>query len=181
MMRKMSYKNETIAKRYSRALIESAGSDIDVVRNDLGLINETIKSSLDLRNVILNPTFNEEKVEDIIVNIFSSKITEKTLNFLKMLIKARRMDIFEDIAYWYCEFDDELKNKLKVSVTSAVVLSDETKERLKQKLEDKFKKTILLNYTIDESIIGGLIIKANDKIIDGSIKSRYERLKSSLM
>ena len=69
MMRKMSYKNETIAKRYSRALIESAGSDIDVVRNDLGLINETIKSSLDLRNVILNPTFNEEKVEDIIVNI----------------------------------------------------------------------------------------------------------------
>ena len=168
-------------KRYSRALIESAGSEVDAIRNDLGLINETINSSSDLKNVILNPTFNEEKVEEIIGDIFSSKISEKTLNFLKMLIKAHRMDIFEDITYWYCEFDDELKNKLKVSVTSAIVLNDETKERLKHKLEAKFKKTILLNYAVDESIIGGLIIKANDKIIDGSIKSKYERLKKSLV
>lgn len=116
-MKNLSYKNETIAKRYSRALIESAGSEVDAIRNDLGLINETINSSSDLKNVILNPTFNEEKVEEIIGDIFSSKISEKTLNFLKMLIKAHRMDIFEDITYWYCEFDDELKNKLKVSVT----------------------------------------------------------------
>ncbi|MCI5825022.1 MAG: ATP synthase F1 subunit delta [Candidatus Gastranaerophilales bacterium] len=180
-MKNLSYKNETIAKRYSRALIESAGSEVDAIRNDLGLINETINSSSDLKNVILNPTFNEEKVEEIIGDIFSSKISEKTLNFLKMLIKAHRMDIFEDITYWYCEFDDELKNKLKVSVTSAIVLNDETKERLKHKLEAKFKKTILLNYAVDESIIGGLIIKANDKIIDGSIKSKYERLKKSLV
>lgn len=180
-MKNLSYKNETIAKRYSRALIESAGSEVNAIRNDLGLINETINSSSDLKNVILNPTFNEEKVEEIIGDIFSSKISEKTLNFLKMLIKAHRMDIFEDITYWYCEFDDELKNKLKVSVTSAIVLNDETKERLKHKLEAKFKKTILLNYAVDESIIGGLIIKANDKIIDGSIKSKYERLKKSLV
>lgn len=180
-MKNLSYKNETIAKRYSRALIESAGSEVDAIRNDLGLINETINSSSDLKNVILNPTFNEEKVEEIIGDIFYSKISEKTLNFLKMLIKAHRMDIFEDITYWYCEFDDELKNKLKVSVTSAIVLNDETKERLKHKLEAKFKKTILLNYAVDESIIGGLIIKANDKIIDGSIKSKYERLKKSLV
>lgn len=180
-MKNLSYKNETIAKRYSRALIESAGSEVDAIRNDLGLINETINSSSDLKNVILNPTFNEEKVEEIIGDIFSSKISEKTLNFLKMLIKAHRMDIFEDITYWYCEFDDELKNKLKVSVTSAIDLNDETKERLKHKLEAKFKKTILLNYAVDESIIGGLIIKANDKIIDGSIKSKYERLKKSLV
>lgn len=180
-MKNLSYKNETIAKRYSRALIESAGSEVDAIRNDLGLINETINSSSDLKNVILNPTFNEEKVEEIIGDIFSSKISEKTLNFLKMLIKAHRMDIFEDITYWYCEFDDELKDKLKVSVTSAIVLNDETKERLKHKLEAKFKKTILLNYAVDESIIGGLIIKANDKIIDGSIKSKYERLKKSLV
>lgn len=180
-MKNLSYKNETIAKRYSRALIESAGSEVDAIRNDLGLINETINSSSDLKNVILNPTFNEEKVEEIIGDIFSSKISEKTLNFLKMLIKAHRMDIFEDITYWYCEFDDELKNKLKVSVTSAIVLNDETKERLKHKLEAKFKKTILLNYAVDESIVGGLIIKANDKIIDGSIKSKYERLKKSLV
>lgn len=180
-MKNLSYKNETIAKRYSRALIESAGSEVDAIRNDLGLINETINSSSDLKNVILNPTFNEEKVEEIIGDIFSSKISEKTLNFLKMLIKAHRMDIFEDITYWYCEFDDELKNKLKVSVTSAIVLNDETKERLKHKLEAKFKKTILLNYAVDESIIGGLIIKANDKIIDGSIKSKYERLKKSMV
>ena len=188
-MKNLSYKNETIAKRYSRALIESAGSEVDAIRNDLGLINETINSSSDLKNVILNPTFNEEKVEEIIneekiiifSDVISSKISEKTLNFLKMLIKAHRMDIFEDITYWYCEFDDELKNKLKVSVTSAIVLNDETKERLKHKLEAKFKKTILLNYAVDESIIGGLIIKANDKIIDGSIKSKYERLKKSLV
>ena len=180
-MKNLSYKNETIAKRYSRALIESAGSEVDAIRNDLGLINETINSSSDLKNLILNPTFNEEKVEEIIGDIFSSKISEKTLNFLKMLIKAHRMDIFEDITYWYCEFDDELKNKLKVSVTSAIILNDETKERLKHKLEAKFKKTILLNYAVDESIIGGLIIKANDKIIDGSIKSKYERLKKSLV
>lgn len=180
-MKNMSYKNETIAKRYSRALIESAQSKIDTIRHDLGLINETIKSSLDLKNIILNPTFNEEKVEEIVGEVFASKISEKTLNFLKMLIKAHRMDIFEDIVYWYCEFDDEIKNKLKVSVTSAIVLNDETKERLKHKLEDKFKKTILLDYAVDGSIIGGLIIKANDKIIDGSIKSRYERLKRSLV
>ena len=93
-MKNMSYKNETIAKRYSRALIESAQSEIDTIRKDLDLINETINISSDLKNIILNPTFNEEKVEEIIGEIFAFKISAKTLNFLMMLIKAHRMDIF---------------------------------------------------------------------------------------
>lgn len=182
-MKKIKYKNETAAKRYARALIESAvkRNEVDTIREDLSLVNEVINKSSDLKNVILNPTFNEEKVEEIITEIFASKISRITLNFIKMVLKSHRMDMFEDISYWYCEFDDKLKNKLKISITSAIILNDETKERLKQKLEDKFQKTILLNYTVDESIIGGIIIKADDKIIDGSIKNRYERLKSSLL
>ena len=55
------------------------------------------------------------------------------------------------------------------------------KNNVKQKLENKFNKTILLNYLVDESIIGGLIIKTQDKIIDGSLKNKYERLKNSLI
>ena len=182
-MKQLSYKNELIAKRYSRALIDSAikNNEVDVIREDLNLINETIKASSDLKNLILNPTFNETKVEEIISEIFGMKISNTTLNFIKMLLKSHRMNIFEDIAYWYCEFDDKLKNKIKISVTSAVVLNDETKEKLKQKLENKFNKTILLNYLVDESIIGGLIIKTQDKIIDGSLKNKYERLKNSLI
>ncbi len=182
-MKNIRYKNETAAKRYARALLESSveKNEVDVVREDLNLVNEVINKSSELKNVILNPTFNEGKVEEIIFDVFNSKISEITLNFIKMVLKSHRMDMFEDISYWYCEFDDKLKNKLKISITSAVVLNDETKERLKQKLENKFKKTILLNYTVDESIIGGIVIKAEDKIIDGSIKSRYERLKSSLL
>lgn len=182
-MKSIKYKNEIIAKRYAKALLESAveKNEVDAVREDLSLVNEIINKSSDLKNVILNPTFNEGKVEEIIFDVFNSKISEITLNFIKMVLKTHRMNMFEDISYWYCEFDDKLKNKLKISVTSAVVLNDETKERLKQKLENKFKKTILLNYTVDESIIGGIVIKAEDKIIDGSIKNRYERLKSSLL
>lgn len=165
----------TSAITYANSLIK-ADANYDLVLSDLNTINEVRKSSSEFRTVMENPAISVSTKFEIIDEIFKKDLSEKVLNFLKILIERNRFIEFEQILYAYSAELDEINNVKKVDIFSAIELSDNQKRRITEKLQTRLKKTIQPNWAINKDIIGGLVIKIDDDIIDTSLKSKLDKL-----
>ncbi len=172
------------AKNYSEALID-LGKDqresFEKLSEDLATVSYAFDNSEDLRSVILNPSINDGVKIDILVSIFSGKVCEDILNFLKILVEKKRINEFPQICADFTEKLNELNNIQPVKIVSAIDLTEEQKNRILEKLSAKLNKTILPDWEKDESIIAGLTVKVNDDVIDMSLKTRIDNLSKSLM
>ncbi len=175
----VSSKNSKSAKRYAKALIELASKDVsfDKIYFDMNFIIGIISKNPDLANFLETPVISKNDKKDVLEKIFLNRVCEPVLNFLFLLNENSRLNILDDICASFKEYLDEEKNILNVYVTSCVELSYEQKNALKTKLEARLGKNINTEYNIQNSVLGGLIIKINDTVIDLSLKKRIENLK----
>lgn len=177
-------KTSTVSKNYADALIElvqSGKCEADLFLNELETVNTAISESQDLNSVMTNPSYSQDIKMEILSAIFKGKVSQEILNFLKILVEKNRIREFPNI---YTEFKfklNEKNNTQPVYISSAVALNDEQKNRIISTLSKKLNKTILPNWDIDRSIIGGIIVKIYDNVIDMSLKGRIDRLGKSLM
>ena len=119
---------------------------------------------------------------------FSALVPRDVLSFLKILCEKKHIQKFHecakyynirqlDSAKYYYELYNEIDKISNVKVTSAIELTDNQKASLKDKLESLSKKTVAIDYIVDKSILGGLIIESDGKIIDSSIKKHLKDIK----
>ena len=177
-------KTSAVSKNYADALIDIVKSgrvDSDTFLSELELVNSVISESRDLNSVLLNPSFTLDTKLEILSAIFKGKVSAEVLNFLNVLVEKNRIKEFSNI---YTEFRyklNEKNNTQPVYITSAVDLKEEQKNRIIATLTKKLNKTILPSWETDRSIIGGIIVKIYDNVIDMSLKGRIDRLSKSLM
>jgi len=172
--------NSTSSKNYAYALAELANDNVmsfESIKNDLSSISEILKNSQDLKNVLENITISTEIKNNIIDEVFKNQIHEKMVNFLKVITNKNKFNEFEDIKTEFENKYNDVKNIKIVEVTSAIQLRDDQKTRVIEKLQAKLNKEIVANWKLDASIIGGLIIKIDDNVINSSLKNRLERLR----
>ncbi len=172
------------AKNYAEALIEVAEDgkiSFDKISSDLLAIKETFDESEDLREVLINPAITDADKINIINSIFSGKIDEYLLNFLKVLILKKRISEFNSICEDFTAKLNDIHNIQPVKIISAVELSDTYKKAVVDKLNAKLGKTVQPLWILDEDIIAGLMIKINDDVIDMSLKNRIDKLSKNLM
>ena len=165
-----------VAKRYAAALIESSNDFLDEVLENLKLVDELIFQNNELKTFFLHPVVSLKDKKDVIDSVFKGKINEITYNFLGTLLDENRFIIFRSILELYKKQTEKIKNMQRVQVVSAVGLDEDAKNRLEEKLAEKMKKQVILNYDIDETIIGGLVVKIEDKVLDLSLKRKFENL-----
>ncbi len=165
-----------VAKRYAAALIESSNDFLDEVLENLKLVDELIFQNNELKTFFLHPVVSLKDKKDVIDSVFKGKINEITYNFLGTLLDENRFIIFRSILELYKKQTEKIKNMQRVQVVSAVGLDEDAKNRLAEKLAEKMKKQVILNYDIDETIIGGLVVKIEDKVLDLSLKRKFENL-----
>jgi len=176
-------KNILIAERYSNALAEIAKDGkltYSKISTDLNLINEILTQSKDLDEVLTNPLTSIENKKEIIDKVFTKEIDVLILNFLKVLVDKNRFSIFNEVLESYNKALDKINNIRRVQVTSAIKMSEEAKNNLKNKLEGKLKKNVVLDLGINPDIIAGLVIKMGDNVIDLSLKHKLEDLRKSI-
>ena len=113
---------------------------------------------------------------EILDEIFKKELSEKVLNFIKILVEKNRFNEFEQIVQAYSDEVDQNNNIKRVEIVSAVELSDNQKQKAIEKLEARLQKTVKVGWTVDTSIIGGLIIKIDDDVIDTSLKNKLDKL-----
>lgn len=172
-----------ISKNYANALIEISKQDnsFEKFKTQLQQVSDTINSSNDLKLVMDNSSvFCINKIE-IIENIFKDKIDLRILNLLKILVEKNRFNEFDSITLAYCEIADNFERKKDVEIISSVELEIDIKGKILNKLEQKLHSEVMPRWTVDESLIGGLVFKFGDFVIDTSIKSKLENLSKYLL
>lgn len=165
----------TTAKIYAKSLIE-ADQNYNGILADLNTVTEVINSSKDFVLTMENPTISIDTKYEIIDEIFKKELNEKVLNFVKILIEKNRFNEFKQIVQAYKEEVDEIENIKRVEVVSAIELSDNQKQKTLEKLQARLNKEVKAVWTVDTNIIGGLIIKIDDDIIDTSLKNKLDKL-----
>ena len=132
-------------------------------------------------DALTNPLYPMDVKEKVMKGIVGSMKVDKIMgNFLNLLVEKKRAEILPEIASAYKTMVDEAKNISHGNVISAIELSDELKENVQTILEKLTGKKVELTTSVDPSIIGGIIAKVGDLVLDGSIKTQLAGLKDSI-
>ena len=180
MKKNIDIKNLKTAKRYAQALCESSIDILDEISENLALIDEVIFSNTDFINFFSHPIVSLKDKKDTLKETLEGKINEKTINFLEVLLDENRFNIYKTIHEQFKQEVDVAKNKQRINITSAIALDDNEKEKLKNKLIEKLQKDVILNYEENDEILGGLVIKYEDKVIDLSLKNKFDQIRKNI-
>lgn len=178
-----------VAGRYAAALYEIASeekvltkykSKVDEIEDELKAIEQVIAENADLQKLLYHPQITPAAKKELLDKLFKGKISEVTGNFLALLVDRRRETFFTDIVAEYIALANAGRNIVAAQVTSAVELNDKEKGELKQILGTLAGQKVETSFTVDPSLIGGVVVRMGDKIIDGSVKTRLATMRESL-
>lgn len=176
-------KNSVLAKRYAKALFavgkdENAFDDYSKALNEMAQLFNTTPEVSDALTNFLYPVDVREKVMDHLIQALGA--SQVMANFFKLLVQKKRANILPDIAEVFQAMVDADKNMCQGTVVSAMELSPELCDKVKATLEKITGKQVVLTTQVDPSIIGGMVAKVGDLVLDGSIKSQLAGLKESI-
>lgn len=178
-------KNILIAERYAQSLIDlGKNNDLSYVAiaTDLAAIQLILNRSKDLYDALTNPLVNVDDKENIIDSVFVKDVDKLIINFLKLLVERNRFNLIYDVIAEFNLLLDAVNNVARVEVVSAVSLNENEKNIIHEKLSQKIRdKQISVKYSVDESIIAGLVFKLGDDVLDTSVSHRLEELQKSII
>ena len=175
-------KDVRVAKRYAGALFAVAQRDgiLDAVASDLALISRFLAEVPYLRAVIMQPMVSDAQKNKVAEDAFGDRVTASSLSFLKLLIRKRREELIEECAREYHALMAEHTNTADAEASTAVPLTPDQAERLTQSLQTLTGKTIRLTPQVDKSLVGGVVVRIGDRVMDGSVRGKLERLERQL-
>lgn len=175
--------NLNISNRYATALLSLATDKnaIESIYGDFQLVYNTIKSSNDLKVMLGSPVIKNEKKIGMLSEIFSGRVGQDSLDFILFIAKKNREDLLFNIVERFLELIDDYHGVVPAEVKSPVELSDKQKDRLRAKLEEYTGKKVRLSFALDDTLLGGFIVRMKDKVIDASLKHQLEKLKDELL
>ncbi|MDR3592257.1 MAG: F0F1 ATP synthase subunit delta [Negativicutes bacterium] len=171
-----------LASRYAQALYELAAEkqELDAVEEQLGQIEQTLSSVPELASLLYHPQVPVEAKKDTVDKVFGPQLGAHVRNFLLLLIDKRRETALPAIVREYKVLANEARNITEAEVTTAMPLSDSERQALAAKLSAVTGKRVILQTKVDGRIVGGVIVKLGDKLIDGSVTRQLATLEAAL-
>jgi len=171
----------TLARPYAEAAFKRAKEvgATDVWSDSLTFLS-TLMNNSELIAVLDNPGFSKEQATQLMLAICQHYIHEEAINFVKVLIENGRLKLIPQIAELYEHYKADNEGYINVDVYSAYALSKEEKKKIVVVLEKQLNKQVHATVAVDKSLIGGILAKAGDKVIDGSINGRLHQLAKRL-
>ncbi len=176
--------NETVARRYAAALADVVvkNGDANGIQSELKQWETLMNSSADLLNVFGNPAVQQADKEKVLESLIArSKPTKTTANFLRVLLRNGRLTDIGEINAKFASVLEERSGGTSAQVMSARPLSEAQKSEIKINLEKMTGKRISPDFTIDETIIGGVVTRIGSTVYDGSVKTQLENLKQQMI
>ena len=171
----------TAARPYARAVYQQATetSSVEGWSDALGLMAAVVGDAT-MVEVLDNPQLGREQKGDLVLQVVGDKLNEQQKNLIKLMAQNGRLKALPELVVQFESYRAEAEGKIDAEVVSAFALSDEQEKAIVATLKTRFGREITLSTTTDESLIGGVVIKAGDTIIDGSMKSQLESLAMAL-
>lgn len=166
------------AVRYAKAVLELAKDQksADAVNDDMQLIANTIADSKDLSDMLQNPVVRSSVKKTVLNEVFKNTNTI-TQGLFDTLISNKRLSILADVADKYTHLYDELKGTEVAQVTTAVPLTEALEKKVQAKVKELIGKEAAIHNIVDESILGGFVLRIGDIQYNASVANKLNRLK----
>jgi F-type H+-transporting ATPase subunit delta len=169
---------EELAQVYARSLFQAAleAGRLDELREQLGQFVDALNENRELAVFFFSPYFSISEKQQALSTLLDGA-DELFLNFLKLLIENHRMPVIFRIRQEYERLWDEENKTLPVEITSAIALDEATTASLGRTIGERAGRKVTLAARVDPNILGGIIIRVGNSILDASIRNRLEQLR----
>ncbi len=176
-------KNLAIARRYAKALLLIGKEDrqTEIYRKELSEVSSLIAREKALEAALVNPLYDSEGRKKVLNSlIMKLELSQVMASFLMLLFDKGRIGFLTSINDFYQKLADELKGIAQASLVSATELSSETVEKIRAALSKRTGKDIVLEVTHDPGLIGGIVTRIGDLVLDGSVRTQLLNMRESL-
>jgi F-type H+-transporting ATPase subunit delta len=169
---------EELARVYGRSLFEVAAEQdkLDVLREQLGQFADALDHSNELRVFFFSPYFSSSEKQDALGGLLQGA-DEQLVNFLKLLIENHRMPVIFRVRREYDRLWEQENKLLAVEITSAIELDSATTEHLGERIGERAGRKVKLTARVNPEILGGIVLRVGNSILDASIRNRLEQLR----
>ena len=172
-----------ISRRYAKALLGLGQEDGQYGKygQDLEEFSVFCSANQEFYHVVVNKIFSAEERKKVLEFVLEkSSFLDVTKNFLRLLLDKNRLGAIQEITDYYSKLTDEISGVTRAQVITAKPLKEAAQDKLEKALSGLTSKTVSIEVKEDESLIGGLVVKIGDLVLDGSVKAQLEGLKESL-
>ncbi len=172
---------EELAQVYARSLFEVAREQdkLDELREQLGQFADAMKQNRELELFFFSPYFSSNEKQEGLEKLLDGA-DEQFMNFLKLLVENHRMPVIYRLRREYDRLWERENRLLPVVLTSAVKLDEQTVKDLGKRIGERTGNTVELTTEVEPDIIGGIVVRVGNSILDASIRNRLEQLRTQV-
>ena len=173
----------TVARPYAQAVFDLArsqgGSGLQAW-SDMLQLAASVAADAQMQSLIGDPRIRKEQLVQLVLDVCGKNLDAAGQNFIKLLVENRRLNVLPEIAAHYEAQRAEAEGTLQAQVTSAFPLSEEQQAKIAGALKTRLGRNINVTANVDQSLLGGIIIRAGDMVIDGSARGQLANLATAL-
>jgi F-type H+-transporting ATPase subunit delta len=171
-----------VASLYAQSYLTAAKqNNVSDAPDELAsFVDDVLTESPEFHNLLVSDSLSRDEKLGLIDRVVAPKSSEYFANFLKVLIRHGRIDLIAEIRQVVVQIQEELAGKKRVQIRSAKPLSDKSRSEITNQLKSKLGFDPILQESVDESLIGGLIIQVGDTVYDSSLRTRLKTLTGRL-
>ena len=173
----------TIATNYAETLLELAqrSGDLRAWGDMLDSIAEAMESDKRLRTFLESPRVSAQKKNEVMQKAYGAQLPRNFLRFLQALVTNRRQMLIPEIAHAYHDLVDQVEGRVHASVTVAREADEADRDLVVTQLSRVLGKQVVPHFHLNPSILGGVIVRVGDTVLDGSIRRRLATLRSRML
>lgn len=173
---------ELVGRRYAKALFEVANelNKLEQFKNEINSVSNIFESEPKLKAIFEHPKLSKNEKKELTNSLLEGNISQEILNLIYVIIDKGREKYIKTISLEYTSLSNEKQGIIEAKAITAVPMDEIEKIELQKKLSARFGKKVILENTVDKSVIGGVLIRVEDKVIDSSIKGKLEMIEKSL-
>jgi len=171
----------TIARPYAEAIFNLALEEAKLTGwSDMLQLAAAVAADEQMQDIIGNTNVNKSELAQLFIDVLGKKLNGQGQNMINVLADNRRLGFLPEIAEQYEVLRADQEKTIEAEIVSAFVVSDDQQKQIAEKLKAKLGREVTLTCSVDESLIGGLVIKAGDMVIDGSAIGQIQKLSIEL-
>lgn len=173
----------TLALTYARSLLELADErgEVEPVANDMGAVRQILDENPSFAAFLRDPGISREERQAVLDRTFAGKATQLVERFLTLMNERNRLGMLGQIVDAFETLLDEKLGKVELDVTVAQRLSENELEHVRRRVSEALGKDAIVHQYVDEEIIGGMILRVGDRIIDASVRRQLQAMKERML
>jgi F-type H+-transporting ATPase subunit delta len=173
----------TIAKNYAEALLDLAQKEGDLAKwgRLIDQVSEAMQSDLKVRTFLESPRVSAADKNKLLTSAFEGQVPPTFLQFLHALVRNRRQMLIPQVATQFHTLVDVVENRVHAAVTVAKPASEADQKVIAERLSKVVGKQVVPHFYVNPAVIGGLVVRVGDTVLDGSVRKRLATLKSKML